>query len=110
MEQSPRKIRVKLQGETQDVSFEQPVSAVEFDNIRPLQSKNVLSFLLFIAVITIFYFANKNTELRSEINRIEHSRDYIYRTLESEGISWDKSSKKFIQAGVKDVNNLSTSP
>ena len=98
--------------ETQDVSFEQPVHSVEFYDgssvphrnrllleagREALKTRYILGSLLFIAVITIFYFANENTELRSEIDRIEHSREYIYQTLESEGISWDKSSRKFTQ-------------
>lgn len=92
-------IKVNVKGETHNVSFEHPVDSVEC--LRSNMLRNVLSFLLFIAVITIFYLANKNTELKSEIYKIEHSRQRHARILKSEGIAWDKSTKKFTQVVTK---------
>lgn len=94
-------IRVNVKGETHDVSFEHPVDSVEC--LRSNTLRNVLSFLLFIAVITIFYFANKNTELKAEIYKVEQSKHLCIRLLASEGIVWDKSSRMF----TRDVTKMS---
>ena len=72
------KLKVNLEGESHNIAFEQPVLSVEFCDGssvplygKALRTRNMLGSLLFIAVITIFYFANENTELRSEINKIK---------------------------------------
>lgn len=92
-------IKVNVKGETHNVSFEHPVDSVEY--LRGNTLRNVLFFLLFIAVIPIFCLVNKNTELKSEILEIERDRQRYVRLLKSEGIAWDKSTKKFTKVVTK---------
>ena len=67
-------IKVNLISETHDIYFEQPVHSVEFSdgssvplNRKAIRTRNILGSLLFIAVITNFYFANENMRLKGKL-------------------------------------------
>ena len=108
------RLKVKLDGETQDVLFEQPVHSVEFPDgtCRRVHFPNNNFFIgmLFGAITTMllawFYFSLANLHICDMDEHRVMSAESA-RRLQDQGITWDVDLRRWIKSDSPSVTKLS---
>ena len=124
------RLKVKLDGETQDVSFEQPVQSVEFSNGK-CQRPHLPGYKFFLGgmvgasatmLLAWLYFTTSNLKVVAaervivlqddpkDDDRhvwIKTGRHQVARTLRAHGIMWDADLKIWVESIAPSVTTLS---
>ena len=112
------KLKVNLKGESQDVSFEQPVDSVEFCDgrggcSRPLSNKRfyqgiVLGSVLCAVIIIGWFELTNHTVCYMDEHRVMSAESAM--RLQDQGITWDVELRRWVESDTPSVTKLSPKP
>ena len=111
------RLKVNLKGESQDVSFEQPVDSVEFPDGRSTTSKKIktgfwigVSTGIGMSVIAIGSYLSLTNQHLCDLDYHRVISLESARRLNDQGITWDVELRRWVESKAPSVTNLSPKP